>query len=698
MQQEPGMAPTDTLLAVTTLSFDIAGLELYLPLVTGAKVVIASREDVIDGARLLALTEQHQVSVLQATPVTWRAMLEAGWQGTPRLKALVGGEAFPPELAAQLVPRVGELWNMYGPTETTIWSSIYRVTVDTSGTVPIGKPIANTTLYVLDAAKQPVPIGVPGELYIGGDGVGRGYRNRPELTAERFLADPFRPGDRVYRTGDQVKLLADGSVQYLGRLDFQVKVRGFRIELGEIETVLGRHPAVQECIVSVREDIPGDKRLVGYVAADGATPSELRAWVKERLPDYMVPSAIVKLGQFPLTPNGKIDRKNLPAPTSEDYQAGREYVAPRDGAERKLAGLWEEILGVRPVGIKETFWDLGGRSLLAARLFLRIARQFGKELPLSTLFHAPTVEQLALQLRPAAAPVKSATVVAIREGGANPPFFCVHGGAGSTLFLHRLAQSLPVNQPFYGIEPEGLDGSRFRYQTIEQMAAHYLSEIKKIQPAGPYYLGGYCFGGLVAFEMAQQLWRAQDPAALVILFTAELRFHRLCPAPRVGKPPAKSMSERLARLSTSPWQSLAWRWNAVRGSVAETRKKIVTGCAMRTYRMLFALGRKVPPGMRTMYVVRILNRAERQYRPKPYPGKVVLFHGSGIPKNDFNMGWDGLAAQIEHRVIGNVRHRDRRDLMEEPLVQHTARELTVCIESALAGIAGAANHLKKESR
>jgi pimeloyl-ACP methyl ester carboxylesterase len=371
-----------------------------------------------------------------------------------------------------------------------------------------------------------------------------------------------------------------------------------------------------------------------------------------------------------------VDRKGLPAPQSADYPTDRDYVAPRDAVEKKLAALWEEVLGVRPVGVKTGFFDLGGKSLLAARLFMKIIKTFGKELPLTTLIHAPTVELLAKELRPSEKGAEYPTLVAMRRRGTRPPFFCVHGGAGSTLFLHRLAQRMGPNQPFYGIEPEGLDGGRFQRTTIEQMAAHYLSEIRKVQPAGPYYLGGYCFGGIVAFEMAQQLRRQGEVAALVALFTADLRYHRKIPF-KSDESPAKPAHKRLATLLKSPMRALYGKGTRL---VVTSRERL----APIAYKIWFRLGRRIPPSMRTLYVWRTLLRAEQNYVPQPHPGTLVLFHGADY-ENDPNLGWDGLAARLEHRVIGTSSRDSRRDLMNEPLVSQTAAELAACITRASDG-------------
>jgi amino acid adenylation domain-containing protein len=399
MGQEPGLAADDVLVAVTSLSFDIAVLELLLPLVNGARVVLASREQALDPARLAALLRASGATAMQATPATWRMLVQSGWAGDPRLAILCGGEALPPELARELVPRGRVLWNLYGPTETTIWSAVHRV--ESGDTVPLGHPIANTTLYVLDPALRPCPTGVPGELFIGGDGVVRGYLRRPGLTAERFVADPFaaRPGARLYRTGDRVRRRTDGSLQFLGRVDFQVKLRGFRIELGEIEAALEDHPGVHQAVAAVREDVAGDARLVAYVVPAGAAPSAdaLRAALAERLPDYMIPGAFVALDSLPLTPNGKVDRRALPEPEAM-ARADAVRVPPRTPAEKTVAAIWREVLRTDDVGVDDNFFNVGGHSLLLAQVAASLQETLGREVPLLELFRHTTIAAQAAHL------------------------------------------------------------------------------------------------------------------------------------------------------------------------------------------------------------------------------------------------------------------------------------------------------------
>ncbi|MFZ5833576.1 MAG: amino acid adenylation domain-containing protein, partial [Planctomycetota bacterium] len=399
LRREPGLRESDVLLSVTTPSFDIFGVELFLPLLVGARVVICDRPAAMDPVQLQAELDRSGATVMQATPATWQMLVQAGWPGQPGLRMFTGGESLPSALADALLARGAELWNLYGPTETTIWSTMSAIRA-TSQPITIGRPLASTQVYVLDAHRQPLPIGVPGELYIGGAGLARGYLNRPELTAEKFVPHPFseNPQARLYRTGDLVRWRADGNLEFLGRIDQQVKLRGFRIELGEIEAALLEHPSVAQCVVQLREDRPDDKRLIAYCVRSGRAdwdPSVLTRHLLRRLPDYMVPSTIVSLESLPRTPNGKIDRRALPAPDDSRPELESQYVAPRTPLEEQLAGIWCEVLALDRVGIHDDFFTLGGHSLLAARVNARIFSVFGANLPLRRLFECPTIAGLA---------------------------------------------------------------------------------------------------------------------------------------------------------------------------------------------------------------------------------------------------------------------------------------------------------------
>ncbi|HEV7919676.1 MAG TPA: amino acid adenylation domain-containing protein [Thermoanaerobaculia bacterium] len=390
--REPGMNAGDTICAVSTLSFDIALLELVLPLTVGAHILLADRDTVRDGNALGRLVANNDVTIMQATPATWRMLLDIGWRGKPGLKIISTGEALPRELAERLLPCGRELWNLYGPTETTVYSALGRIESG-SGPISIGRPVANTQIHIVDRNLQLLPPGVPGELLIGGDGLARGYLGRPDLTAEKFIPDPFsdQPEARLYRAGDLATWRRDGTLEVLGRMDHQVKLRGFRIELGEIEAVLAQHADVEQAVVHCREDRPGDKRLVAYTTG-GASTDALREHLRKSLPDYMIPAAFVALEQFPLTPNGKVNRHALPAP---EAFAGAAVEPPQTREEREMATLWSDLLGRRDIGRNDNFFDLGGHSLLAMQMLARLEKATGVEVPLRVLFDVPTVATLA---------------------------------------------------------------------------------------------------------------------------------------------------------------------------------------------------------------------------------------------------------------------------------------------------------------
>jgi amino acid adenylation domain-containing protein len=397
MRRQPGITAQDRLLAVTTISFDIAGLELWLPLVSGASVVLASSDDAKDTQALAKLIREQNITMMQATPVTWTALLDSRWPSDKQtqLKALVGGEALSRALANRLAEACGEVWNMYGPTETTIWSTIARVE-SADSQINIGRPIANTEIHILDAEQNPVPIGTSGEIFIGGEGLARGYLNRPDLTAQKFIAHPFKQNARLYRTGDLGYFLPSGEIVCLGRTDNQVKIRGFRIELGEIESVLKQHPAIRNAVVSTRENA-GSRELVAYYISSlpgSVTEEGLRNFALERLPNYMTPTGWMEVAEFSLTPNGKIDRKRLPEFTSPSANNAR-MVTPRTKYEAEIAERWKSALRLPEVGVTDDFFSVGGHSLLAMRLLGSVRTTYNVDVSLASFFEEPTIQALA---------------------------------------------------------------------------------------------------------------------------------------------------------------------------------------------------------------------------------------------------------------------------------------------------------------
>ncbi len=438
MQAEPGLRDNDALLAITSLSFDISGLELFLPLITGARVVIADSETVRDPQLLARALLQHGVSVMQATPSVWRMLVDSGWTGHPSLRVLCGGEALPLDLAEWLTQNCGEVWNLYGPTETTIWSTVKRV--ETGSTyISLGAPIAETQLLILSPKQQPVPVGATGEIYIGGAGLARGYRGQPELTQQRFVPHPFKPNskERLYRTGDLARLRNDGGVEFLGRTDHQVKIRGHRIELGEIESLLLRHDQIRDAVVVGRKDSTGTDALVAYVVGTLDAPDELRGYLAEALPAYMIPSQFISLEALPLTPNRKVDRKALPAPTERRRSHNS---SPMSTLEKKLASIWEGVLGLEGIGSDDDFFALGGHSLLATRVTALVRSTLQVDLPVRSLFDAPTISELAKWIERTEASVVSKTIAIIDRGGELPLSYAQE----RVWFLETLLEGLPT--------------------------------------------------------------------------------------------------------------------------------------------------------------------------------------------------------------------------------------------------------------
>jgi surfactin family lipopeptide synthetase A len=522
VRQQPGLTAQDTLLSVTTLSFDIVVSELFLPLSVGARLVLVSRAVAADGRQLLQVLTESGATFMQPTPATWRLLLAAGWPGSPHLRMVSTGEPLPRDLANQLLPKGQALWNLYGPTETTIWSTGCQVQPG-DGPIDIGRPLDNTQLYILDAHQQPVPIGVPGELYIGGDGLARGYLNRPELTAERFVPHPLSPlpGARLYRTGDLVRWLPDGQVECLGRIDHQVKIRGFRMELGEIESALSQHPQVQQCVVVAREDQPGEKRLVAYVIASTPIPGQdYRQYLHQTLPEYMIPAAFVPVDNWPLTPNGKIDRRALPLPTAADLAVLTSGVPARTPLEHQLVAIWEDLLNIQPIGIHDSFFDLGGHSLLTVQLSMQIEQLLGQKIPLSTILTAPTIAQLATILEPNRAPASQNSVVLLKPGQDKPPVFLIHDGDGEILLYRSLAHQLDPAIPVYGIQPYSCPGAPILHSRIDAAVTYYVQQIRQVQPQGPYCLGGMCVGGVLALAIAQHLQQQGETVKMLAMLDA----------------------------------------------------------------------------------------------------------------------------------------------------------------------------------
>jgi amino acid adenylation domain-containing protein len=684
MQSQPGLNAQDILLAITTISFDIAVLELYLPLLIGAQVVLASRSVVADGIRLLQLLETSQATFMQATPTTWQLLLAAGWSGQSKssLKILCGGEALSPQLARELVPKVTSLWNMYGPTEATVWATVYEVKAadlliaSQRSAISVGKPIANTQTYILDPFLQPVPIGVKGELYIGGVQLAQGYLNRPDLTTEKFIPHPFsdQPADRLYRTGDLARYLPTGDIEYISRIDNQVKIRGYRIELGEIEVVLATHPAVRQNAVIVREDLPGDKRLVAYLVADQqhqVAVKDLRDFLSQTLPSYMIPSAFVILATMPLTPNGKIDRRSLPVPVIDRSPSATTFTKPRNQLEESIAQIWQQVLGIDQISIHDNFFELGGNSLIAIQLLTKLGITFGQNLPLATFLNAQTIEQLAavLQEQKKTVAFSWSPLVPIQTDGHKPPLFLIHAVWGNVLFYRKLVNYLEPDQPVYGLQAQGLDGQANPLISISAMAANYIKEIQKIQPQGPYHLGGFSFGAEVAFEIAQQLLTQGQRTALLAILDAAAPDLLYSEVPVVQTKASENWQKQYFQdLVKLTWPERAnyfldkMQWHFTVGKL---------GIFYRSY--LQYIKRSLPD----LYLLKVHfanQQASNEYQASVYPGHLHLFRCPGdLSENSMDLGWGKLA--LEGVTISQI-PGSHTTIMEEPLVKELAEQLT----------------------
>jgi natural product biosynthesis luciferase-like monooxygenase protein len=644
---------------------------------------------------------KHGVTHLQCTPSMARmlAMSRDSLRAlNPLRKLLLGGEALPDSLADTLSEVVsGDIVNMYGPTETTVWSTTALVQRG-QRPVPIGRPIANTQIYILDRCLHPVPIGVPGDLFIAGDGVAAGYYNRPELTAERFIGDPFstEPGRLLYRTGDLARYLPDGNIEFLGRADDQVKIRGHRIELGEIEAVLQQYPGVREAVVAAREDQPGDQRLVGYVvsaANEELTAGELRGYLKAKLPKEMVPAAVVMLSALPRTPNGKLNRRALPAPDQIRPEAARTSVAPRDAVETELTRMWEKILGVRPIGVTDNFFELGGHSLLAVSLFGQIEKTFGKNFPLATLFQGPTIEELARILQQDERAAPWSPLVAIQPHGSRPPLFFMHSEGGNVLEYYPLARSLGPDQPFYALQSELLNGQcgpigRSSIPKLEDLAARYIDEMRAVQPAGPYYLGGFCLGGYLAYEVAHQLRaQGQEVSLVAIIQTAMVDYPKFRPGVTFLH---RRFYRSIKRLDLEWSNVMALEPTARASHLMERAKRLLTIAQVKAEALVDPwLARFNREAWHSMsYSLESIGKLHVQavmgYKLKASPvQRVTLFRAGKQPLGivpDPTLGWGGLLDG--HLEIHEIPPAHHQNILKEPAVRLLAQQLTACLDRA----------------
>jgi amino acid adenylation domain-containing protein len=700
------------------VSFDSMGSEIWPALLSGATLCIAPNELRADPEGLQRWLIDQRIAIAFVTTVIAERLLALSWpEEDIALRVLrFGGERFRGRPSNRSYPF--KVYNEYGPTEDTVWTTTAEVVDESAGEPGIGRPIAGHRIYVLDRNQHPVPLGIAGELCIAGIGLARGYLNRPELTTEKFIRNPFSedPKERIYRTGDLVRYLPDGNLEFLRRIDQQIKIRGFRIEPGEIETVLSQHPGVQESVVVAREDIPGEKRLVAYVVARSALKVEaaeslpdrqfaeweqvldqhvyskvaddltdnssqelapqLRSYLLGKLPDYMVPSAVVFLEELPLTANGKLDRRALPKPVALQCEAV--LVPPRDALETQLVAIWEKALTLQPIGITDNFFELGGNSLLAVRIFAEIERTLGKRLPLAMLFEMPTVESLAPRVRQATRPEDWGPLVAIRLQGARPPFFGIHGRDGNVLLFRRFSQLLGQEQPFYGLQAQGLYGGPIERTSVEAMAAYYLEEIRKVQPHGPYLLGGYSFGGLPAYEIARHLGAAGEEVALLMLFATNN------PAQATRVRSWMQVARQAVRGGITVKRSLEFLAGCARGKLGDNLLKWNEALHRLTLGSAAKRGRNAAAELIDIHVQMVHERAFLAYRPLPYGGKVTLFRTfdqDSAYEVVEDLGWNAVAqGGVDiHYVPGT-----HLTIFSEENVPILAKKVEECVQSALS--------------
>jgi amino acid adenylation domain-containing protein len=675
------VAPTDVVTQTSSISFDAATWEIWTALVNGAHLVGISKDELINPAAFRDKLKDKKVTIVFVTTALFNQLASEAAGVFEGLKyVFFGGEAADPKAVASVLnnrpPR--RLMHAYGPTETTVYATVHSVKDVPPGasTIPIGRPIANSTAYIVDNAGNLAPIGVPGELWLGGDGMALGYLNRPELTAERFVTDKFGgdPEAKLYRSGDLARFREDGAIEFLGRVDTQVKVRGFRIELGEIEAALLRHPAVRKAAALAREDVPGEKRLVGYVeTAQKVDTSVLKNFLKQFLPEFMVPAAFVTLEQMPLLPNGKVDRKALPAPEWKSHD--RLFEAPADPLEQQIAKIWERVLGVQPIGATDNFFDLGGHSLLAVKLFAQFEKVFERKLPLATLFKAPTIRQLADFIRGEAKPQAWSTIVDIQPKGTKRPIFWIHSlggdGGGGFFYYRRLATLLGEDQPSFGIR-----SPQEPFDKIEAMAAYYIRALKEMQPQGPYQLGGFCFGGVVAYEMARQLEAAGEKVSLLAILESsppnldKLRDH----LPRSARFRIENVYENLRDFVSHPTRE---QLAMVKRKARKVREKFAHRNGDGANQPPPALNELIDMSKYPKDYVKYAEthwKALESYIPGPYNGTVHLFRARKQPLRitDPSLGWNVVAPGRVHITVIPGTHES---MVTDPNVQILADKI-----------------------
>ncbi len=681
----------ETMLHLAPISFDASTFEIWGALLHGATCVVFAAP-VPRATELDGVLKRYRVSTLWLTASLFNLIIDEDPGALSSLRQLlVGGEALSVrhvQRALDSLPNTS-IVNGYGPTESTTFACTYpiRSLPPYAASIPIGKPISNTEVYVLDSRLALVPVGVPGELYIGGDGLAHGYLNAPDLTADKFKEVALDDGSRrrLYRTGDRVRYLADGNIEFLGRFDDQVKIRGFRIEPGEIELALAEYPGVRENAVVAREKPGADRCLIAYLLAGTPAPTaaDLKTFLKAKLPDYMVPSGFVFVDAWPLTPQGKVDRRALAAIDWKPAAAGDGLIACRTPLEQQLAAIWIRALGVERLGATDNFFDVGGHSLLAVRVCNEIEKSTGKRLPLTAFFEAPTVAGLARLLSDETTTPRWQSLLRIQTLGSRPPFFWVHGQASDPL----LPRYLHPEQPLYGLTHQAHDGSHAKFTTVEDIAAHYLSEVRTVRPHGPYRLGGYCFGGVVAFEMAQQLRKLGESVELLVLLGPSVvslppEVRRLAPrttAPTVKEGPrlgARLSHHRqtLARLDVR--RRISYALGLINGRIARVWAKATSHWDRAVLPVYLSLGRELPVRLRSPYVLELYRRALDRYAPSVYQGRTAIFVEADEAALEYSP-WKVLAEGAHfYRLTG-----EHTAILEEPNIRAWAEPVGALLDA-----------------
>ena len=689
----------ETFLQLAPVAFDASTLEIWGALLNGAKLVVFPPHTP-SLAELGEFIRQNQISTLWLTAGLFHQMVEEQLENLRGVRQLLaGGDVLsPPHVKRALEQLPGcKIINGYGPTENTTFTCSHEISaVDCEGrSIPIGHPIANTQVYVLDDYLQPVPAGVPGELYVGGDGLALGYLNQPELTAQKFIPDPFGkdPGARLYQTGDLVRWLPEGTIEFLRRLDQQVKIRGFRVELDEIETVLNEHPAVCGSAVTVWGDGAGDRKLVAYFVADSTVPSPeaLRAHLSRKLPGYMIPTAFVPLQNLPLNGNGKVNRRALPPPDGQWLPPAKKFIAPRDEVEARLVKIWEEILGASRIGVEDHFFDLGGHSLLAVRLVARIEKVFNRKIPVAAVFESPTVAQMAQALHGDKRSAPASSIVEIQPRGTKPPLFLVHGVGGGMFWGYtNLSRYLGADQPVFAFNSRGMSGQP-ELATVEEMAAQYVADLRAFRPHGPYYLGGYCFGGNVAYEMARQLEVQGEKIALLALVNCA--------------PPNSSYARfKLTPVSGFKFLRNLVHWLSYIRHMTDSQRRDFFRWKLRAFKKrwqrLWRRRRITPANLDVDEVVDLSTQPEDRrklweahvrallaHHTQPYAGRVTLFRTpahSLFCSFDHAFGWRGYAGAVTVHIVSGA----HESVLDEPHVRTLAERLKQCLVEINANRSG----------